>query len=134
MRAEDAEGEIMRNYTPLMLAPSVTVMQAARQMETHNVSAVLVIEGADNLVGIFTGRDAVSRVLAKGMNPVTTPLAEVMTYQPVTMTPLNTAMDALRLMQGAHCRHIPIVDAGKVIGLISRGDFRGPEQERLDDA
>lgn len=131
MLAENAEAEIVRNYNPVVLAPSVTVMQAARQMDAYNVSAVLVIEGDGNLVGIFTGRDAVSRVLAKGMNPAVTPLAEVMTYQPVAMTPLSTAMEALRLMQDAHCRHLPIVDGGKVIGLVSRGDFRGPEQEPL---
>jgi signal-transduction protein with cAMP-binding, CBS, and nucleotidyltransferase domain len=130
--AENAEAEIVRNDSPLMLPPSTTVMQAARQMDSWDVSAVLVIEGEDKLVGIFTGRDAISRVLAKGMDPVTTPLAEVMTYQPVTMTPLGTAMEALRSMQGAHCRHLPIVEGGKVIGLISRGDFRTAEQEPLD--
>jgi CBS domain-containing protein len=128
----EAEGELVRNDNPLMLPPSTTVMQAARQMESYVVSAVLVIEGEGNLVGIFTIRDALSRVIAKGMDPVTTPLAEVMTYQPVTMTPLNTAMEALRLMQGAHCRHLPIVHNGKIIGLISRGNFRTAKQEPLD--
>jgi CBS domain-containing protein len=42
-------------------------------------------------------------------------------------------MEALRLMQAAHCRHLPIVDEGKIIGLVSRGDFRGVDRERLDD-
>jgi CBS domain-containing protein len=115
-----------------MLAPSVTVMQAARQMDSNHVSAVLVIEGEGKLVGIFTGRDAITRVLAKGMDPVTTPLAEVITYQPVTLTPLNTAMEALRLMQGAHCRHLPIVDAGKVVGMVSRAAFPIAEEEPLE--
>jgi CBS domain-containing protein len=132
MLAGDAEAEIVRDDNPLMLAPSVTVMQAARQMDSNHVSALLVIEGEGTLVGIFTGRDAISRVLARGMDPVTTPLAEVITYQPVTMTPLNTAMEALRLMQGAHCRHLPIVDAGKVIGLVSRADFHASEEEPRD--
>lgn len=131
MLAEQAEAEIVRNYSPLLLAPSVTVMQAARHMESQNSSAVMVIEGDGKLVGIFTGRDAIGRVLAKGRDPVATPLAEVMTYHPVVMTPSNTALEALRLMQGAHCRHLPIVDGGKVIGIVSRGDFRGPDQEHL---
>ncbi len=132
MRAENAEAEIVRNHNPLMLAASVTVMQAARHMDNYNVSAVMVTEGDGKLVGIFTGRDAVSRVLAKGRDPLVTPLAEVMTYHPVVMTPHHSAIEALRLMQGAHCRHLPIVDDGKVIGIVSRGDFRGAEQERLD--
>lgn len=131
MLAQQAEAEIVRDYNPLTLAPSVTVMQAARHMESRDCSAVVVIEGDGKLVGIFTGRDAVSRVLAKGRDPTITPLAEVMTYHPVVMTPQHSAIEALRLMQGAHCRHLPIVDAGKVIGIVSRGDFRGPDQEDL---
>jgi CBS domain-containing protein len=123
MLVGDAAAEIVRDDNPLMLAPSTTVMQAARQMDSNHVSALLVIEGEGTLVGIFTGRDAISRVLAKGLDPVTTPLAEVITYQPVTMTPLNTAMEALSLMQSAHCRHLPIVDAGKVVGMVSRAAF-----------
>jgi len=132
MLEDDAKAEIVRNDNPLMLAPSVTVMQAARQMDSNHVSAVLVIEGEGKLVGIFTGRDAITRVLAKGMDPVTTPLAEVITYQPVTLTPLNTATEALRLMQGAHCRHLPIVDAGKVVGMVSRAAFPIAEEEPLE--
>jgi CBS domain-containing protein len=75
-------------------------------------------------VGIFTGRDAVTRILAVGKDPVITNLGEVMTYNPVTMTQSHTAMDALSLMQAARCRHLPIVDEGKAVGMVSRGDFR----------
>jgi len=134
MLTQDAEAEITRNPNPLVLPPATTVMQAARQMDSCHVSAVLVAEGkgGGDLVGIFTGRDAISRVLAKGGDPVRMTLAEVMTYDPVVMTPRHTAMDALRLMQGAQCRHLPIVDDGKIVGLVSRGDFRGADQEPLD--
>ena len=108
-------------------------MQAARDMDKRHISAVVVIEGDETIVGIFTGRDAVIRVLATGRDPVVTTLGEVMTYNPVTMTPRNTAFEALRLMQAAHCRHLPIVDEGKIVGIVSRGDFRGADQERLDE-
>jgi CBS domain-containing protein len=127
MRAEDAEVAIVRNQNPIMLPPSTTVMQAARRMHNENASAVLVLEAEGRLVGIFTGRDAVSRILAEGRDPTTTQLVDVMTYNPVITQPSHTAVEALRLMQGAYCRHLPIVDKGKVVGIISRGDFRRSE-------
>jgi CBS domain-containing protein len=133
MPAKHAEAEIVRNLNPLVLPWSTTVVEAARQMDSQNVSAVLVTEGNETLVGIFTGRDAVTRILAKGRDPVITTLGDVMTYNPVVMTPSHTALDALRLMQASRCRHLPIMSEGRVVGLVSRGDFRGPDQERLDE-
>ncbi len=133
MLAKDAEPEIARNQDPLVLPWNTTVVKAARLMDHQSVSAVLVTEGDGTLVGIFTGRDAVARVLARGRDPVITTLGQVMTTNPIVMTPRHSAMEALRLMQDAHCRHLPVVDGGKVVGLVSRGDFRGVEQERLDE-
>ena len=124
--------DLVRNQEPLMLPPSATVREAAQRMRDRAVGAVLVAEGDARLVGIFTGRDAVSRVLAESRDPAITTLAEVMTYNPDTMTPKHAAIDALRLMQDARCRHLPIVDQGRVVGIVSRGDFRGIEQDRLD--
>jgi CBS domain-containing protein len=125
--------DIVRDQSPLMLPPDATVMQAARHMRDRRVGAVLVTEGDCELVGIFTGRDAVSRVMAEGKDPTATTLGQVMTYNPDTMTPSHSAIEALRLMQDARCRHLPIVHDGKVVGIVSRGDFRGLEQDRLDD-
>ena len=48
------------------------------------------------------------------------------------MAPHHTAIEALRLMQDARCRHLPIMEAGKIVGIVSRGDFRGSEHDRLD--
>jgi len=125
--------DLVRNQDPLMLPPSTTVQEAAARMRDRMVGAVLVIEGDARLVGIFTGRDAVSRVLAEGKDPAATTLTEVMTYNPETMTPSHSAIEALRLMRDARCRHLPIVDQGRVVGIVSRGDFRGLEQDRLDE-
>jgi CBS domain-containing protein len=124
--------DIVRDQRPLMLPPGATVMQAARHMRERRVGAVLVTEGDRELVGIFTGRDAVSRVMAEGKDPAATTLGQVMTYNPDTMTPSHSAIEALRLMQDARCRHLPIVHEGKVVGIVSRGDFHGLEQDRLD--
>ena len=124
--------DLVRNQNPLVLPPNSTVMQAAQHMRDR-VGAVLVAESGSNLVGIFTGRDAIARVLAAGKNPAATSLGEVMTSKPETLTPGHSAIDALRLMQDARCRHLPIVHEGKVVGIVSRWDFRGLEQDRLDE-
>jgi CBS domain-containing protein len=125
--------DLIRDQNPLTLSPDTSVMAAAQRMRDRRVGAVLVAEGEAKLVGIFTGRDAVARVLAEGKNPATTTLAEVMTYNPETMRPDHSAIEALRFMQDARCRHLPIVHEDRIVGIVSRGDFRGTEQQRLDD-
>ena len=111
--------DLVRNQQPLMLPPSASIIEAARQMRDRRVGAVLVVSDA-RLVGIFTGRDAVDRVLAEGKSPASITLADVMTPNPDTMPPQCTAIEALRLMQDAHCRHLPIVEGERVISASSR--------------
>ena len=125
--------DIISHQNPLMLPPSASVKEACRCMRERRVGAVLVTEGDRRLVGIFTGRDAVGRVLAEGKNAARTSIEQVMTREPDTMPPGKSAIDALRLMQDGGYRHIPVVDGGRVVGVISRGDFRGLEQARLDE-
>ncbi|HVM81747.1 MAG TPA: CBS domain-containing protein [Stellaceae bacterium] len=125
--------ELVRNQNPLMLPPTATAKEACRSMRDRRVGAVLVVEADGKLVGVFTGRDAVCRVLAEGKDPAATRLAEVMTPKPATIAPRSTAIDALRLMADRGFRHLPVVDAGKVLGMVSKGDFRGLEQDRLDE-
>lgn len=124
--------EIVRNQNPLMLRPSATVKEACAFMRDRRVGAVLVTDAGQHLVGIFTGRDAV-RVLAEGRDAARTTLDQVMTRDPDTMPPGKTAIEALRLMQDGGFRHVPVVDNGKVVGVVSKGDFRGTEQDRLDE-
>jgi len=125
--------DLVRDQNPLVLPAQASVLEAARQMRERRVGAVLVTDHDSNLLGIFTGRDAVDRVLAEGKDPAETRLADVMTRDPGSLTPRHTAIEALRLMQDARCRHLPIVHDGKVVGIVSRGDFRGIEQDRLDE-
>ena len=124
--------EIVRNQNPLMLRPAATVKHACQCMRERRVGAVLVTDAENRLLGIFTGRDAV-RVLAEGRDAAHTRLADVMTADPNTMPPGKTAIEALRLMQDGGFRHVPVVDNGKVVGVVSKGDFRGTEQDRLDE-
>ena len=125
--------DIVRNQDPVALPPSATVREACRYMRDRRVGAVLVTEGDNRLLGIFTGRDAVHRVLAEGKSAVRTKLADVMTREPHTMPPGKTAIEALRLMEDGRYRHVPVVDGGRAVGIVSRFDFSGIELDRLDE-
>jgi CBS domain-containing protein len=124
--------DIVRHQEPVTLPPKATIKDACRRMRQHRVGAVLVTEG-EALVGIFTGRDAVHRVLAEGRSAARTKLFEVMTPNPKTLPPHKTAIDALRLMEDARIRHVPVVDEGRLLGIVSRFDFKGLELDRLDE-
>jgi len=125
--------EIVRYQNPVVAGPETTVQHACERMRDRRVGAVLVVDDHHRLVGIFTGRDAVCRVLAAGLDSAKTRLRDVMTRDPATMPPGRTAIEALRLMQDGGFRHVPVVDNGKVVGVVSKGDFRGIEQDRLDE-
>ena len=124
--------EIIRNQKPLTLPPTATVQEACKHMHARKVGAILVTNPKGELVGIFTGRDAV-RMMAEDRHAGTTLLREVMTNEPDCLPPRHTAIDALRLMRDGGFRHVPVVREGVVIGIVSRGDFRGLEQDRLDE-
>ena len=125
--------DMVRNQAPVTLPPSATVREACRFMRDRRVGAVLVTEGENRLLGIFTGRDALHRVLAEGKSAARTKLAEVMTPEPDKMPPGKTAIEALRLMEDGRYRHVPVVDGGRVVGIVSRFDFSGIELDRLDE-
>ena len=125
--------DIVHHKNPVTLPPSATVKEACCAMRDHRVGAVLVVDKEGRLLGIFTGRDATGRVLAGGLPATKTRLHSVMTANPVTMTPDKTAIDALRLMWDGGFRHIPLVQDGRLQGIVSRGDFKSHEQERLEE-
>ena len=125
--------DIVCNQDPLVLPLSATVKAACRRMSERRAGSVLVTDSEGRLVGIFTGRDAVARVLAAGRSASKTTLGEVMTARPTSMSPEKSAVDALRLMWDGGFRHVPLVDAGKIVGVVSRGDFKGDEHTVHDE-
>lgn len=125
--------DIVCNQNPLVMPQTATVRSACQQMADRRAGSVLVTDERGVLVGIFTGRDAVCKVLAAGMDSTTTPLREVMTSRPVTMSPEMTAIDALRLMWDGGFRHVPLVDGERLLGVVSRGDFVSDEHQRLEE-
>jgi CBS domain-containing protein len=125
--------DIVKNQDPVTLPPSATIREACQHMRGHSVGAVLVTDGDRRLLGIFTARDAVHRVLAEGKSAARMTLADVMTPDPDTIPPGQMAIEALRLMEDGRYRHLPIIDDGKVVGIVSRFDFSGIELDRLDE-
>lgn len=125
--------EIVRSRAPVTLPSSTTVHQAAQLMRERKVGAILITDEDGHLLGIFTGRDAVARVLAEGRSAENTALADVMTPRPDTLPAAASAIEALRLMHDGGFRHIPIAEQGRLAGIVSYGDFRGLEHARLDE-
>ena len=113
----------------LLTAPAATpVSEAARWMQGRRVGAILVVDG-DRLVGIFTERDALFRVVAEKRDPATTLLSEVMTANPTTVSPKDSFPTALQIMHAGRFRHVPVVEDGKPIGIVSSRDAMGSELE-----
>jgi CBS domain-containing protein len=123
--------DVVHDQSLLTLPPDASVRDAARAMAARDVRSVLVV-GNDRLLGIFTGTDLISRVVAPGLDPDGTRLDAVMTRDPGSITPETNALEALRLMQVHRCRHLPIVRDGSVLGIVSRRDFAGYEIEEIE--
>ena len=124
---------IVAKQAPVTAPKSVTVLEAARTMQQHNVGALLVVDGT-RLVGIFTERDALFRVLAEGRNPQTTRLADVMTSQPQTIHPDEPFLHALRVMHKGRFRHLPVVEFDRPLGMVSVRDSLDDDLYELHNA
>src|SRR5512139_2774516 len=125
--------DVILDQRPLVMNEKATVQEACRAMRDSRAGSVLVTDDNGGLAGIFTGRDAVCRVVAADRHPSSTVLADVMTREPITLKPEETAIDALRLMWDGGFRHVPLVARGKILGVVSRGDFKGVEYGRHED-
>lgn len=121
---------IMDRKKFLTAPPETSVSNAARMMEGKNVGAVMVVEN-ERLVGIFTERDAVFRVIARGRDAQTTRLADVMTTAPHTVDPDKSFGYALLLMQENGFRHVPVIQNGKPIGIVSSRNALDPDMEEF---
>jgi CBS domain-containing protein len=111
-------------------APDQCVSHAVRLMREAKVGAVLVVERG-RLVGIFTERDAVYRVMAADRDPSVTRIAEVMTHEPKTVLPEETFGYALMLMHENGFRHAPVVEDGRPVGVVSARHALDPELEEF---
>jgi len=102
--------------------PNDSVLDAVRRMAELGVGAILVMEDA-SLVGIFSERDYARRIILEGRTSRETSVADIMTVNPVTVVPGISADDGLTLMTERRFRHLPVVEHGKVVGVVSIGDL-----------
>jgi CBS domain-containing protein len=121
-------GHSLQSEMLVTAPPRASVLEAAELMLRHGVGAVLVVED-DLLVGIFTERDAVFRVLAPGRDPRVVRLEQVMTRQPVTVGPEATFGYAMLLMLEHGFRRLPVLEDGRPIGLVTARNALDPELE-----
>jgi CBS domain-containing protein len=117
---------VMRRAKLVKAKPETLVARAAALMTAKNVGAILVVEG-ERLVGIFTERDIVFRVVAHGLDPRTTRIAEVMTRDPQTVAPGRPFGYALALMHRGGFRHLPVVEDGRPVGIVSARSAMDPD-------
>jgi CBS domain-containing protein len=103
-------------------SPDMTVAAVVAILNAQNVGAVLVMNGTE-LVGVFTERDVLRRVVGQHRDPDKTLVADVMTKDLVVMRPSSTVQDAMTVVAERRCRHLPIVEDHKVLGVISAGDL-----------
>lgn len=121
---------IMEQNKLLTAPPETSVGNAARLMAHMNVGAVVVVE-EQRLIGIFTERDAVFRVIAQGRDAEATPLIDVMTPAPKTMDSGKSYGHALILMQENGFRHLPVIDDGRLVGIVSSRNAMDPDLEEF---
>jgi CBS domain-containing protein len=122
---------VMERKKVLIAPPDTSVSTAAKLMATNKVSAVMVVDNK-RLVGIFTERDAVFRVIAQDRDAQTTRLVEVMTRAPKTVTPDESFGYALLMMHENGFRHVPVIENGEVIGIVSARNALDPELEEFE--
>lgn len=104
------------------VSPAASVLDALKIMMEKNISALLVTEG-EQLKGIFTERDYARKIILQGKSSKDTAISEVMTRNPHTITPDEAIDRCMQLMTNNHFRHLPVLDGGTVVGIISIGDL-----------
>jgi CBS domain-containing protein len=123
---------VIAKQKPFTAPGKTSVAEAARLMKKHNIGAVMVVDSG-RLTGIFTERDALFRVLAESRDPSTTRITDVMTAKPQTIDPNKVVGHALLMLYEGGFRHVPVVEHGKPLGMISARDALGPELQEFGE-
>lgn len=105
----------------ISVTPDTTVYKALELMARCDISAVLVCEG-ERLVGIFTERDYARKVVLKGLTSKDAKIGELMTQNLLTVSPSQTVDDVMEIMTRNRFRHLPVVERGQLIGIVTIGD------------
>ena len=123
--------ELVRGQVLHSVEAGQTVLQAARLMLEHRIGAVTVMRQGE-LAGIFTERDVMNRVVAEQRDPARTPVADVMTSDPLVVSPSDSLEHCMLLMKQHGFRHLPICEGKKILGLVSLRDLLLKDLEEKD--
>lgn len=104
------------------ISPEATVWEAAKAMDGHNVGSLLVVEG-ERPVGIFSERDLMRRVVVPGKDPKKVRVRDAMSSEVTVVEPGTRVKEAMAIMTERRCRHLPVVEGGHIVGLVSIGDL-----------
>lgn len=118
--------DVIKSRPVMSMPPNTTVREAAIKMKQSGMGSVAVTENGA-LIGIFTERDALFRVLSENIDPDSTPISQVMTKNVTTVPPSTSLTHALHLMHDFGFRHLPVVDNGVPTGMVSIRDALGDE-------
>jgi CBS domain-containing protein len=110
-----------KDHTVWSIAPEATVFEAIELMAQKNVGALPVVE-KDRLIGIISERDYTRKVILRGKSSKETPVKEIMTDQVLTVDPNTTVAECMQIMTKRRVRHLPVLDANKLVGILSVGD------------
>jgi CBS domain-containing protein len=124
--------QLIENRPMYTVEKGTTVQAAAEFMARYNIGAVPVVDGMQ-LIGIFSERDLINRVVARGLAPATTMVNDVMTSELVVASVDETYESCLRKMRLAGCRHLPVIEDAKLIGFISLRDLLQVEISEKED-
>lgn len=123
--------DLMTRFSVVGVDPGASVREAAKTMADNHVGAIVVFDN-DAMVGIFSERDLLVRVVAQGLDADAATVRDVMTANVVTLGPDASALDALRLMSQVGIRHLVVEEGGAVLGVVSLRDFVGAELQMVD--
>jgi CBS domain-containing protein len=110
-----------KGYGAHSVDPSTTVYAAIEQMCQKNIGGVLIVEDG-KLAGIFTERDYARKLILKGKSSKETAIRDLMTANPITVSPSTSIEECMQVMSDKHIRHLPVTDGSKIVGMISIGD------------
>lgn len=114
--------ELIEGQTLTVIGPGIDVRSAAKTMSERNIGCVAVVESG-RLAGIFSERDIMSRVVAAGLDPEATNVGLVMSKELVVAKPTDDVDSALEKMRSIYARHLPVVEDGKLVGMLSIRDI-----------
>lgn len=121
---DDTLDKLLYEKNPMVhsVRPDINVTECIKLMNELRIGSMLVTDN-DQLLGIFTERDAITRVLGGGLDPNATQVSAVMTANPVCVAPSTSLQEAMHIVSSRRIRHLPVVKNGAVLGVVSSGDL-----------